>query len=678
MTDDFISSFIDEARELLSQLERDLLLLEKMPGDRELTDSIFRVMHNLKGAASMYGFEEMQDLAHEFENIFELIRSEKLRVSQSLIDDTLKGRDTLLAIMDRNVSAHEVRNRIVHLKTVYGSVGAGEDSANTPQKRKVMPEDQIFWIALSPDKAVFERGLNPDKVVEEIKTLGKTHTILHEGKMKWEKQKEKKICQSSWEIYLYAPVTLDKIEEVFLFYDQDEYRIFPVNETHPESESFIIDYLQRYVKKGITTGQHFRQCMEAVKPERQVDAGTELQKEDPDGKPCQPAADMQKMSKEATISVSSHKLDELMNLVSELVISSASLEVYADELKDPRLKNIIENVEKLTKKFRSNALNLRLIPIGNLLGKFNRQVRDLATTLGKEVTLILDGHETEIDKTILRSIESPLMHLVRNSLDHGIESPEERIAKGKTAQGMLKIAAFYSGASVVVQIHDDGRGINLERIKELAISKGYISPEQRVSDHELLNLIMEPGFTTTDNVSLVSGRGVGMDVVKKELMAIGGSLEVETEKDLGTSITMKLPTTLSIIDTLELDVNGKQYLVPLLEVEYCYKESRKNLYGRNDPYLPYKNDMVPFLSLRSKFRYPDTDSQHVMVVILSKYEKRVALVVDDVVGEQQTVIKPLGKLFINQPYFSGGSIMASGNLALVLDTNYLFNQSGLK
>jgi two-component system chemotaxis sensor kinase CheA len=301
-------------------------------------------------------------------------------------------------------------------------------------------------------------------------------------------------------------------------------------------------------------------------------------------------------------------------------------------------------------------------------------VRDLSEDLGKKVLLVLEGQETEIDKSVLRSIESPLMHIIRNSIDHGIESPQERLQKGKTDKGILKIAAFYSGANVIIQIHDDGKGINLEKIRERAILNGTIAPDQSVTQQELLNMIMEPGFTTTENVSLVSGRGVGMDIVRKELIAIGGSLVIETEKDLGTSITMKLPTTLSIIDTLMLEVNKTHVLIPMLEVEYCYKENRKNIYDKNNNYLQYKNDMVPFISLRRKFNYPDLMHQNEeMVIIINKFDKKYALIVDDILGEQQAVIKPLGELFIKQPYFSGGSIMVDGNLALVLDTNYLFN-----
>jgi two-component system chemotaxis sensor kinase CheA len=677
MMKEFISSFIEEARELLFQLERDLLLLESKPGDREIIDNIFRVMHNLKGAARMYGFEEMQYVAHEFENIFDQIRSGKIHVSKEIIDDTLKAKDILMAMLDKNSSTERNQEFLHHLKNKYAdstdetTVDSGEIESRKPS------EPGLFCILFSPDLHVFERGLNPGKAIEEIKAAGKARIIAHESGTSWEEQKGLKLCQTTWEIYLYTSLSITEIDEIFLFYDNEEYRVFEIAEDHPDEDPAMLDFFLTHYNSSTSFAEHLQECTIDLRKDIPVTSKINAKEEDPDSQAAEQTSDATKSIMESTINVSSHKLDELMNLVSELVISTAALDAHATRLNDLGLNNLIENIEKLTKKFRGNALDLRLIPVSTLLNKFNRQVRDLSDDLGKNVTLVLEGQETEIDKTVLRSIESPLMHIIRNSVDHGIEPPQERLEKGKTAEGMLKITAFYSGANVIIQVHDDGRGINMERIRECAIHKGYITPDQPVTHQELLNLILEPGFTTSENVSVVSGRGVGMDVVRKELNAIGGSLVIETEKDLGTSITMKLPTTLSIIDTLMLEVNNSHVLIPLLEVEYCYKEDRKNIYERNNNYLHYNNSMVPFISLRQKFNFPGNNRQEEMVIILNKFDKKYAIIVDDIIGEQQAVIKPLGKLFIHQPYFSGGSIMVDGNLALVLDTNYLFTQSVL-
>jgi|WetSurMetagenome_2_1015567.scaffolds.fasta_scaffold48601_1 two-component system, chemotaxis family, sensor kinase CheA len=677
MMEEFIVSFIHEARELLFQLESDLLLLEKMPGDREIMDNLFRIMHNLKGSARMYGFEDMEIVAHEFENIFDQIRSGKIRVNKGLIDDTLKARDILLDMLDKRSSKSTSQDFLKHLKDKYAD---SPYKAIDPSEENRSPgplQQAIYFILFSPGREVFERGLNPDKVIEEIKTCGKAKIIAHETEVPWEEQKLQKFCQTSWEIFLYASLSVSEIDEVFLFYDHDEYRVFECMKDHPGEDPEILDFFQRNYSQDASLADHLQECTRELSERDPIEPEKKIQEGNTDFQVAGYSSNVPAPAKDTTINVSSQKLDELMNLVSELVISTAVLEAQATRLKDIQLNNLIENVEKLTKKFRSNALDLRLIPVSTLLNKFNRQVRDLSAALHKNVVFILEGQETEIDKTVLKSIESPIMHIIRNSIDHGIELPQERLQKGKAMEGMLKITAFYSGANVIIQVHDDGRGIDIDRIREHAIHKGYITPDQSVSDQELLNLIMEPGFTTSENVSIVSGRGVGMDVVRKELNAIGGSLVIETEKDLGTSITMKLPTTLSIIDTLMLEVNNTHVLIPLLEVEYCYKEKSSSIYEKNSHYLQYKNNMVPFISLRRKFNYPDHQNPEEMVIILNKFDKKYAIIVDDIIGEQQAVIKPLGELFINQPYFSGGSIMVDGNLALVLDTNYLFNQSVL-
>jgi len=290
------------------------------------------------------------------------------------------------------------------------------------------------------------------------------------------------------------------------------------------------------------------------------------------------------------------------------------------------------------------------------------------------VELLIEGQDVEIDKSILKSIESPLKHIIRNSIDHGIEPEEVRIAKGKSAEGLIKITAFHAGANAVIQIQDDGGGIDLERVRECAISKGLIPKDQVVSKQDLISLILEPGFTTVENVSMVSGRGVGMDVVRKELNMVGGSLEIFTEKDLGTSIIMKLPTTLTIIDTLMVDVSENQLLIPVLDIEYCFKDCNENLFKKDNRYIQFKNSPIPLVSLRERFGYPAGDHNEIMVIVINKFDQRYAIIVDRIIGEHQAVIKPLGELFLNQHFFSGGSVMVDGRLALILDTNFLYNQ----
>lgn len=670
MIDDFNASFVEEVRELLHSLEEDLITLEQHPEHQETINSVFRVMHTLKGSAGMCGFNNIQDLTHEYEGMYELIREGLLRVDTGIIDLTLQGKDLINSMLNgENVSASQAMDQI--RQKIKNSEGSGTKSAS-PYRPSGNIEIHHFVVLFSPDKEVFERGLNPEKTLAEVEQLGCSLILAHEKKSSWNKQKETKICHTAWEIYLKTANEIKEIEEAFLFYDQCEFEIFDVTAADQMKNAKLIAALKKLHGNKIAPSEHISGNLEKITLN---DYNSDTHDKSVEGSKKDNAPETSKTENDGTISVSSRKLDELMNLVSELVTITATLEVHASSFNDPAIDNSIENIGKLTKKFRNNALDLRLVPVGTLLSRFKRQVRDLSRELGKKVNLLIEGQDIEIDKTILKAIESPLQHVIRNSIDHGLESEEERLAKGKLPEGLLKITAFYSGANVIMQVQDDGRGINLERVLECAIKKGLVLPDQDVTKQELINLILEPGFTTMENISMVSGRGVGMDVVRKELNGVGGGLEIFTEKDLGTSITMKLPTTLTIIDTLMIEVAKSSILIPIMDIEYCFKENYSALFNKDNKYIQYKNSPIPLISLRGQFKYAPYESEDAMVIVINKFDRKYAIVADRIIGEHQAVIKPLGELFMNQPYFSGGSIMTDGKLALILDTNFLFSQA---
>lgn len=683
--DEIVQGFIEEVKELLVQLEDDLIELENNPENTETINNIFRVMHTLKGSAGMVGFKNIQDLTHEFENLYHEIREGERAVDSEIIDITLKGKDMIFSMLKKTANDSESNELIGLLKDL---VSGSSEAKNKHIDNKDIPNDtpletaeiklssHLYVVFLTPDNGIFERGLDPDKILDDLKAAGESHIISHEKKKPWIKQKAEKVCSTIWEIYLRTPLTLSEVEDIFLFYEKEEFSIFEMSPEQLQIDPFLEEQLEKLYKKKVMPEQQVKKCLNQL-PELQAKLPEIIEVEE---KPVEIVTETKtssvnatSKSAQSTVNVSSQKLDELMNLVSELVTSSATVEAIAGQIKHPRLLTVAENLEKLTKKFRNNALDLRLVPVGTLLNKFKRQVRDLSKELGKRVNLLIEGHDIEIDKTILKSIESPLQHIIRNSIDHGLEFEEDRIKKGKTPDGLLKITAFYSGANVIIQVQDDGKGIDLVRVRECAINKGLIQEDQTPTKQELINLTLEPGFTTATNVSLVSGRGVGMNVVKKELNSVGGGLEIFTEQDLGTSITMKLPTTLTIIDTLMVYVSETQVLIPIMDIEYCYKEKSKNLFDKDNRYVQYKNNPVPLISLHEKFRLPPTEKEELMVIVINKFENRFAITVDEIVGEHQAVIKPLGELFVNQPFFSGGSIMIDGKLAFILDTNFLIN-----
>ncbi len=683
--DEIIQGFIEEVKELLVQLEDDLIELENNPGNTETVNNIFRVMHTLKGSAGMVGFKNIQDLTHEFENLYHEIREGERSVDSEIIDVTLKGKDMIFSMLNNTANDAESQELKGLIKEMTASstghpgknitqVNEAEDAVSESTGIKV--SSHLYVIFFTPDKGIFERGLDPDKIIDELKATGLSHIISHEKKKSWAKQKAEKNCATIWEVYLRTSLSLSDVEDIFLFYEKEEFSIFEMSPEHLKIDPFLEEKLEKLYKNKIIPEQQVKECFEQLpEPQHELSEKTDAEEKpaevEPKVKSVSPG--VSQSSTHSTVNVPSQKLDELMNLVSELVTSSATIEAYAEQFRDARLSNIAEGLEKLTKKFRNNALDLRLVPVGTLLNKFKRQVRDLSKELGKRVNLIIEGHDIEIDKTILKSIESPLQHIIRNSIDHGLEFEEDRIKKGKTPDGLLKITAFYSGANVIIQVQDDGKGIDLVRVRECAITRGLIEENQILTKQELINLTLEPGFTTVSNVSLVSGRGVGMNVVKKELNSVGGGLEIFTEEDLGTSITMKLPTTLTIVDTLMVNVAETQILIPIMDIEYCYKEKNNILFNKDNRYVQYKNSPVPLISLHEKFKLPPTENDELMVIIINKFDNRFAITVDEIIGEHQAVIKPLGELFINQPFFSGGSIMIDGKLAFIIDTNFLIN-----
>ncbi len=669
--DDIVKGFIEEVKELLLQLEDDLITLENNPHNPEIVNNIFRVMHTLKGSAGMVGYRNIQDLTHGFESTYEQIREGNLQADSEIIDITLKAKDLIMKMLtgDADVADAEKLVKLLSAKTGITEKDAVKSVPEISSQLKV--SNHLYVIIFSPDKGIFERGLNPDKTVDELKASGESHVIMHEKKKSWAKQKAEKICTTIWEVYLKTSLAASEIEDIFLFYDKDEFNIFEMSREQLQIDPFLAEKLENLYKHKIAPEQQLRDCIDQLPDD---EPAQNLPAEKPDASLAElKSTDTSRIDTDSTVNVSSQKLDELMNLVSELVTITGTVEAHAEKHNDTKLNNALENVAKLTKKFRDNALDLRLVPIGTLLGKFKRQVRDLSRDLGKKVNLLIEGQDIEIDKTILKSIESPLQHIIRNSIDHGLEPEAERIAKGKAPEGLLKIVAFYSGASVILSVQDDGRGINLERVKECAIKKGYMEKGQEVTKDQLLTYIMEPGFTTAENISMVSGRGVGMDVVRKELNSVGGSLEVFTEDNLGTTVTMKLPTTLTIIDTLMVNVDETQILIPVMDIEYCFKEKNENLFKKDNRYIQYKNSPIPLVSLREQFKYAPSEEADLMVVVINKFDRRYAITADQIIGEHQAVIKPLGDLFVNQPYFSGGSIMVDGKLAFILDTNFLFN-----
>jgi len=675
----FKAKFIEDATDLLTELEKKLLDLEQNPKDSSLIKEVFRTMHTLKGSCGMYGYDNIGKITHQLESIYDLIREGKAQVSRNILSTTLSSVDILRNLLNDDSALPEERaGLLAEISFIISQITdfpEESEKVNQPESETETGGMATYYILFQPDADISDRGINLKAIFEEIKEHGQTKVVEHSTDASDETQSTKKFYMY-WEIFLASISDLNSIKEVFLFvedevkiqkiYDkdifEDEVLLTKIDHLSEGHVKYIFNELIGYLKKEIS--EKIVADLKLNSPENSTQKIQNTLKE------------IQSQSKNfmteqttSSIRVSSERLDELMNLVSELVTTKAELSLIAEEHKIPRLISVAEKVEKLSKQFRDNALYIRLIPIESMIVRFERLVRDLSRELDKDVEFVTQGTDTELDKTIIDNLAIPIMHIIRNSMDHGIESNENRKIKGKSSKGIIKLTAFYSGADVFIQVQDDGAGIDPVIIREKAISKGFISANAVLSNKEIYDLIFLPGFSTAQSITGVSGRGVGMDVVKQKITNLRGEIEVDSEVGLGTSITIKLPLTLSIVDALWVKIDNRHFLIPLYVVDSCSEYDHDELEKAANNRVSYADDLVPFIYLRKEFGITSKSPEIERMVMVKYKERLVGLVVDQVVGEHQAVLKPLGEILKSLEILSGGSILGDGEVALVLDTN---------
>ncbi len=671
--ENFKKKFIEEATDLIDSLERTLLSLEENPEDKTIIQQVFRIMHTLKGNSGMFGFDSIDSFTHQMETLYDLIRNGEKEVTRDILDLTLSAVDHLKELLSdeemSNPNLQKIHKQL--LKRVASFIGENpteKDSASEVSTETVSEADEVeqegntYYILFDPHKEIFNNGTNPLFLLDELHSLGEVKVLAYLNRVPSLKSIQPTSCYTYWEILLHTHEDVNSINDVFIFVeDEATIEIQQVYNGNLLAEKHFIEELQRYdnleTDFGIVQLQNLiRQTKSRNIKERLVTAVTQ-------------ARTQVKDTSISSIRVSSDKLDMLMNLVSELVTTQAHLSLFAEENSVPGMMPIAENVQKLSRQLRDIAFSIVLIPIENMLTRFQRLVRDLSLELGKEVAFITEGAETELDKTIIENLADPLMHILRNSLDHGIESAEERIRKGKPKQGKITLKAYYSGANVMIQISDDGAGIDPQMITQKAIAKGIISEDRKLTEREVLDLVFLPGFSTARLVTDLSGRGVGMDVVKRKIADIRGEVEIESTFGVGTTITIKLPLTLSIIDGLLVKIDDSRYIIPLSVVEKIYAIEHEKVVKTFNNVMVLDGKQIPFFYVRREFNYPEVDASHEQVIVVNFEEKVVGLVVDEVIGEYQAVLKPLGKHYRKQDMISGATILGDGSVALVMDTN---------
>ena len=686
----------EEAQELLAELEAALLELEDAPSDQPLIDRVFRALHTIKGSGAMFGFDDIAAFTHDVENVFDLVRGGSIAITKDLLNLTLQAKDVISELLAAGIESRQADltasqalaarfREWLPKAPAAGAAGAagsrpdgGAQDANAPTT--------LWSIRFSPRPDMLFTGANPAGLLEELAELGEMQAFpyLHDVDRLEDMAPEE--VRLRWDIILATTASLEALQDVFMFVEEDA--DIAIRAIDYSGDAYTIDKKigEILLERGDVRPQDLEAILAAKKPlgEMLADAGVvsreqvasalaeqqlvrarrEERKAAADAAPVADKGDVQA----ASIRVAASKLDFLVDLVGEMVIVQARINQVVQQKRDPILTTLSEELERLCDNLRDATLGIRMLPIGTTFSKFRRLVRDLSEELGKEIDLEMRGEETELDKTVIERLGDPLVHLLRNSIDHGIELPDVREAAGKPRRGSVRLVAEHSGGEVHIHINDDGQGIDKERVRAKAVERGIIAPDAELTDAEIYACIFQPGFSTAAAITNVSGRGVGMDVVKRSIDALRGSIEVESIPQQGTSITIKLPLTLAIIDGLEIQVGQEFYVIPLTHVEECVELTRRN--ARDDSreqIVNLRGEIVPYIRLRNWFSVPGSAPAIEQIVVVRSQGQRVGIVADTVIGEMQTVIKSLGRVFRDVQGLSGATIKGDGSMALILD-----------
>lgn len=680
MIDKFKAKFVEESLDNVNDLEEALFALENDMQSKELIERIFRAMHSLKGGGAMFGFNHLSDFTHHLENIFDKVRNDKLEVTPDLISLTFSAVDEIKFLLDKGDLTEKEDLDAYHTfmaKIQNFSEGGGISQATTvsPTPSSATDDgDKTYLISFVPREELLQNGTNPLFLLDDLHALGHGYSIVFTHKVPSFEPLEPENNYCLWQILLTTTESLNEIKDVFIFVEDE----CDLSVEEVCSGGFE---LSPEIEKLISNAKHSNALLKVgdlrilLKKEEPVAAEPTV--EEQEEKEQKRRAQL-KEHKISSIRVASMKIDELVNLVSELVTVQAQLSVYAEKKGETDILGLAENVQKLSRQLRDNAFEISLIPMQSELMRFQRLVRDLSKELGKEIEFVIEGGDIELDKNIIEHLTDPLLHILRNSVDHGIEMPDERVAAGKAPKGNIYFKAYHAGASVLIEVTDDGKGINAEDIRLKAIAKGIIDESTELSDKEILNLIFMSGFSTRETVSDVSGRGVGMDVVRKKISEIRGEVTIDSEAGQGTTITLRLPLTLSIIDGLLVKVAENQYVVPISAIEKIFALNQDQLKNSFNKVVVIDNEQIPYVDMRNVFKEGTVDAEVPQMILVRHEEKRLGLLVDEVLGEYQTVVKPLGRYLKTHEVVSGASILGDGTISLVIDTNRVLqlNSSG--
>ncbi len=678
--DNFRETYKEEAYELLAELETSLLELEKLPDDAELIGHVFRAMHTIKGSGAMFGFDNIADFTHEIETVFDLVRNGNIFVSKKLTDLSLAACDLIRKMADGETVDKDMEKEIVDSFRKMLSESGQElpsISAHTDLLRKV----ETYRIQFRPGPDIFKTGTNPIFLLNELRELGKCQILVYTDRIPQLKELDPETCYLNWNVILTGSRHVDEIRDVFIFIEDNcVLSVEPVGRKDAsDDEEYNKKLGEILIERGDITKEELSNALKCQKRVGEILVETKAVKPEAVESALAEQKQLKKTRKRqqetvtaSSIRVAADKLDILVDLVGEMVTVQARLRQRASSQNDPVLLSISEDVERLTAELRDNTMSIRMLPIGTTFNKFRRLVRDLSEELGKEVVMETSGEETELDKTVIEQLNDPLVHLIRNTIDHGIELPGARVSAGKPEQGTVRLSAEHSGSSVLIQISDDGTGLDTGAIRSAAVEKNLIAHDAEPGEKEIFSFIFAPGFSTAKKLSELSGRGVGLDVVKRRIESLRGSVEISSTKGAGTTFTLKMPLTLVITDGLLVKIGEGFFVAPLSAVEECVELSRKEAEKAGErSMMKFREEIIPYLSLREMFKADGETPLAEQVVIVEINNERAGFGVDRVIGQHQTVIKTLGRFYDEVKGVSGATILGDGTVALILDVHQL-------
>ncbi|TNM66625.1 chemotaxis protein CheA [Aliirhizobium smilacinae] len=642
---DPIAVFRTEAAELLEQIEAGLLDLNVNLGDKDQVDAVFRGLHTLKGSGAMFGFEALAAFTHHCETAFDRVRKGEVPATHALVTAVLEAKDHMRALVETPSGDHEAMSEAL-LVNLRRAVDGGGDAATAPAAAP--PAQTLYKIRFSLPQNAMANGTNPLPLLDELRDLGTCRIVADRSGIPSLDELVPTDLHISWDVELLTAEPRSAIDDVFIFVMDD--MELTVEEIAAQAQAPAVIAPASVAAAPVAAAAVVSAA--AASAPAPVDAKTAKANEN--------------------VRVPAEKLDELMDRVGELVIAQSRLSQLAGGSGDLTLRAVSEDVERLSGELRDTMMVLRMVPVTHLFSRFRRLVHDLANETGKRIELITEGETTEVDKSVIERLADPLVHLVRNSCDHGLETADERLATGKTEAGHIHLSARQQAGEVIITIKDDGRGINKDRVRAKAESSGLIAANASLTDQELYQLIFQPGFSTASEVTNLSGRGVGMDVVKRTIDALRGTINVVSRPGEGSEISLAIPLTLAIIDGLLVRVGNARYVIPLSAVEECLELSvEEDMRSRGRSFISLRDSLVPFLRLRDLFRTGTKPDQFQKVVVISTGSERVGLVVDQIIGDHQTVIKGMSKLHHDVATFSGATILGDGDVALILDVGHL-------